>query len=222
MFLLILKALTVFSTEREALHSTMFLLILSNDWFVILLFQSLHSTMFLLIRCISEWTLLWVPGFTFHNVSINTVFTGETETLKDLFTFHNVSINTDFLHKLSVSFASLHSTMFLLIQITNFHSAICTIIFTFHNVSINTAAPRLVRSPEDCFTFHNVSINTPCSTFTYNTSFILPFSVDLVIYNYFIHKIDIITLYKTSIFLINKGFVNLPGFFPYRRLTITK
>ena len=200
MFLLILKALTVFSTEREALHSTMFLLILSNDWFVILLFQSLHSTMFLLIRCISEWTLLWVPGFTFHNVSINTVFTGETETLKDLFTFHNVSINTDFLHKLSVSFASLHSTMFLLIQITNFHSAICTIIFTFHNVSINT----------------------PCSTFTYNTSFILPFSVDLVIYNYFIHKIDIITLYKTSIFLINKGFVNLPGFFPYRRLTITK
>ena len=200
MFLLILNALTVFSTEREALHSTMFLLILSNDWFVILLFQSLHSTMFLLIRCISEWTLLWVPGFTFHNVSINTVFTGETETLKDLFTFHNVSINTDFLHKLSVSFASLHSTMFLLIQITNFHSAICTIIFTFHNVSINT----------------------PCSTFTYNTSFILPFSVDLVIYNYFIHKIDIITLYKTSIFLINKGFVNLPGFFPYRRLTITK
>ena len=150
------------------------------------------------------------------------MFTGETETLKDLFTFHNVSINTDFLHKLSVSFASLHSTMFLLIQITNFHSAICTIIFTFHNVSINTAAPRLVRSPEDCFTFHNVSINTPCSTFTYNTSFILPFSVDLVIYNYFIHKIDIITLYKTSIFLINKGFVDLPGFFPYRRSTITE
>ena len=147
MFLLILKALTVFSTEREALHSTMFLLILSNDWFVILLFQSLHSTMFLLIRCISEWTLLWVPGFTFHNVSINTVFTGETETLKDLFTFHNVSINTDFLHKLSVSFASLHSTMFLLIQITNFHSAICTIIFTFHNVSINTrtsSAPYII------------------------------------------------------------------------------
>ena len=128
------------------------------------------------------------------------MFTVDNETMNDLFTFHNVSINTDFLHKLSVSFASLHSTMFLLIQITNFHSAICTIIFTFHNVSINT----------------------PCSTFTYNTSFILPFSVDLVIYNYFIHKIDIITLYKTSIFLINKGFVNLPGFFPYRRLTITK
>ena len=164
MFLLILKALTVFSTEREALHSTMFLLILSNDWFVILLFQSLHSTMFLLIRCISEWTLLWVPGFTFHNVSINTVFTGETETLKDLFTFHNVSINTDFLHKLSVSFASLHSTMFLLIQITNFHSAICTIIFTFHNVSINTTMCESWGCWTMIFTFHNVSINTALKT----------------------------------------------------------
>ena len=116
------------------------------------------------------------------------------------FTFHNVSINTAFLMRFCER----------------------SFVFTFHNVSINTCIPDCPSHHMVIFTFHNVSINTPCSTFTYNTSFILPFSVDLVIYNYFIHKIDIITLYKASIFLINKGFVNLPGFFPYRRLTITE
>ena len=117
---------------------------------------------------------------------------------------------------------TLHSTMFLLILLNGEANRSRTENFTYHNVSINTGSTSIFQTGKDDFTFHNVSINTPCSTFTYNTSFILPFSVDLVIYNYFIHKIDIITLYEASIFLINKGFVNLPGFFPYRRLTITE
>ena len=81
-----------------------------------------------------------------------------------VFTFHNVSINT--VYKVSEVLRypdDLHSTMFLLIllQVRLYR---CSSIFTFHNVSINTE-PQQSRSgeTETEFTFHNVSINTQLS-----------------------------------------------------------
>ena len=117
---------------------------------------------------------------------------------------------------------SLHSTMFLLIlmsAITDFlaasplHSTMFLLIPEPVRISVHERFH---------FTFHNVSINTPCSTSTYNTRLILPLSVDPVIYNFFETKFAFPIASKSSIFLINKGFVDLPGFFPYRRSTITE
>ena len=77
---------------------------------------SLHSTMFLLIRHHHTEIVHDLKNFTFHNVSINTT---ETSTRMEMwldFTFHNVSINTEQKKYNGYQlFASLHSTMFLLI-----------------------------------------------------------------------------------------------------------
>ena len=58
-----------------------------------------------------------ISEFTFHNVSINTNFSGACADSETVFTFHNVSINT---------------RGYLDSGLTNF------VKFTFHNVSINT------------------------------------------------------------------------------------
>ena len=122
-----------------------------------------------------------------------------------IFTFHNVSINTVFAYPFLQSIRTLHSTMFLLIQIADnvfpfsvvslhstmfllirafrwwlrplscftFHnvsintylsvkSLMCAPFFTFHNVSINTQTETEIESKVSAFTFHNVSINTIC------------------------------------------------------------
>ena len=117
---------------------------------------------------------------------------------------------------------SLHSTMFLLIP----SNTVCAWAI---KEPLHSTMFLLIRrnSQVYCqgnsnFTFHNVSINTPCSTSTYNTRLILPLSVDPVIYNFFETKFAFPIASKSSIFLINKGFVDLPGFFPYRRSTITE
>ena len=120
-------------------------------------------------------------SFTFHNVSINTNSAQHILGGTCLFTFHNVSINTVFAYPFLQSIRTLHSTMFLLIQIADnvfpfsvvsLHSTMFLLIrafrwwlrplscFTFHNVSINTylSVKSLMCAP--FFTFHNVSINT--------------------------------------------------------------
>ena len=54
-------------------------------------------------------------NFTFHNVSINTVFSKLHLKASKLFTFHNVSINTVPEELIQEMYCTLHSTMFLLI-----------------------------------------------------------------------------------------------------------
>ena len=120
--------------------------------------------------------------FTFHNVSINTVWNAAGDGGASVFTFHNVSINTmdilDYLPQDSPLHSTmfllirssleeqqlidmtLHSTMFLLIPETFLTPDDCLQYFTFHNVSINTAPGACRSSCKWSFTFHNVSINT--------------------------------------------------------------
>ena len=98
--------------------------------------------------------------FTFHNVSINTDPNFWNNHCLTCFTFHNVSINTVLHLQPRQPRSTLHSTMFLLIQI---FLSICggvSIVFTFHNVSINTEPVRIPIHEGFHFTFHNVSINT--------------------------------------------------------------
>ena len=100
---------------------------------------SLHSTIFLLIQTVVSVRMDQRPLFTFHNVSINTVQTQPGILPMSDFTFHNVSINTSetmakqyvgtffTFHNVSINTRnfkvnliftqSLHSTMFLLIQV---------------------------------------------------------------------------------------------------------
>ena len=76
------------------------------------------------------------------------------------FTFHYVSINTLFpLFKSSV-YLSLHSTMFLLILTFRQVIAWTAQLFTFHYVSINTPFSFFNSCTATSFTFHYVSINT--------------------------------------------------------------
>ena len=99
-----------------------------------------------------------------------------------IFTFHNVSINSSHSLHLLTSHTHLHSTMFLLIrlsqqyikdEINDLHSTMFLLIlsiavcflpeistFTFHNVSINSSCPTLPLLVLLPFTFHNVSINS--------------------------------------------------------------
>ena len=80
--------------------------------------------MFLLIRRARSGTIKPAFYFTFHNVSINTV--------TRLPGYHAVK-------------STLHSTMFLLIQMWSYHNRLQVHIFTFHNVSINTRIKHLIR-----------------------------------------------------------------------------
>ena len=57
-------------------------------------------------------------SFTFHNVSINSDATTDTEDLRYSFTFHNVSINSGVAMYCLAAVGNLHSTMFLLIRPT--------------------------------------------------------------------------------------------------------
>ena len=53
--------------------------------------------------------------FTFHNVSINSMFPTQLKKSMRKFTFHNVSINSKSAVADKLSDINLHSTMFLLI-----------------------------------------------------------------------------------------------------------
>ena len=58
------------------------------------------------------------PLFTFHDVSINTLAVAFADVFSVFFTFHDVSINTENSAQMAAQVAALHSTMFLLIQET--------------------------------------------------------------------------------------------------------
>ena len=130
---------------------------------------------------------VWIPvherfHFTFHNVSINTLYGCFLNSCFIFFTFHNVSINTKISSRWTCRNMSLHSTMFLLIRLLSGYNLKFSSYFTFHNVSINTSAnPALFailyplhstmfllirrvsfenKTVRKSFTFHNVSINT--------------------------------------------------------------
>ena len=76
------------------------------------------------------------------------------------FTFHYVSINTGYPVKSTLCRYTLHSTMFLLIQLLRGHFGVISPDFTFHYVSINTLIARTIIWLYLIFTFHYVSINT--------------------------------------------------------------
>ena len=95
MFLLILTEPTYQNPLRVSLHSTMFLLIPYCEGLIIVYFSPLHSTMFLLIQPFSIRLNKYCSIFTFHNVSINTLVPLSDIIISLNFTFHNVSINTE-------------------------------------------------------------------------------------------------------------------------------
>ena len=73
MFLLIRTPKGCFACPFHNLHSTMFLLIQTNQHYSERSKKNLHSTMFLLIPYTASNPLYKSVGFTFHNVSINTI-----------------------------------------------------------------------------------------------------------------------------------------------------
>ena len=77
--------------------------------------------MFLLIRTVVSAYRFIHLVFTFHIVSINTVFDAKIDEMVADFTFHNVSINT-------VAYGMAETAPIS--------------VFTFHNVSINTYSDR--------------------------------------------------------------------------------
>ena len=108
-------------------------------------------------------------------------------------------------------------------------------LFTFHNVSINPGQRAgTLSGGEQHFTFHNVSINpqwlagtqNKCTTLHSTMFLLIPRTLHLPIYKvyfiticrtrhlqFFIHKFSALFKHKSSIFLINKCFVNLSDFF---------
>ena len=151
--------------------------------------------MFLLIRGFGDVRKCSVRHFTFHDVSINTIYDSVCAIVYFSFTFHDVSINTPHMSFPPHSTSALHSTMFLLIQhiwSINFASSN----FTFHDVSINTipyASSFSVYCPLHStmfllilvailtaelamlFTFHDVSINTSFKNSTSSVSLFFTF-----------------------------------------------
>ena len=82
------------AAQVAALHSTMFLLIPMPITGKIDRKYTLHSTMFLLIRRRRSCNVPLSFYFTFHDVSINTIFCPSLLLPEQCFTFHDVSINT--------------------------------------------------------------------------------------------------------------------------------
>ena len=97
--------------------------------------------------------------FTFHNVSITTGERENSENTENRFTFHNVSITTTYIP-------------FDMLVADN---------FTFHNVSITTIYSTIIYKKSGKLYIPQCLYYNPSPTVTYNTSFILPLSVDHVI-----------------------------------------
>ena len=76
--------------------------------------------------------------FTFHYVSIKTRTPAAQQHRHNKFTFHYVSIKTHSPALISFSCLYLHSTMYLLKQISESKIKTTIVTFTFHYVSIKT------------------------------------------------------------------------------------
>ena len=91
-----------------------------------------------LLKLISSLVSLCLYNiFTFHYVSIKTIYQALRVTFLSGFTFHYVSIKTDFSSVQIVFICYLHSTMYLL-KLSGIPTACLTNGFTFHYVSIKT------------------------------------------------------------------------------------
>ena len=153
------RSVFIDTTRYCTLHSTMFLLILFCNLFVIpcnIIFTfhyvsintprtdaslfpclSLHSTMFLLIRFTQFLHVIIQPTLHSTMFLLIPLYSNTCSWYILLFTFHYVSINTPSVMLLQQLYQSLHSTMFLLIPV-RIVTAMPSTIFTFHYVSINT------------------------------------------------------------------------------------
>ena len=96
------------------LHSTMSLLNLFRLCTVIPLNTSLHSTMSLLNRSPFLKGKPTTGSFTFHNVSIKSIYDASKKKSVSIFTFHNVSIKSAPALGAVTAMNTLHSTMSLL------------------------------------------------------------------------------------------------------------
>ena len=83
-----------------------------------------------------------LQNFTFQYVSINTLLRGHFGVISPDFTFQYVSINTYSLVLIASDYRTLHSNMFLLIQLVIDEQA-KQFNFTFQYVSINTGIRRV-------------------------------------------------------------------------------
>ena len=110
------------------LHSTMYLLKLVPVFASSALLRHLHSTMYLLKR-VAACCYTGVVVFTFHYVSIKTLWLCAFGISDISFTFHYVSIKTRYLVRCPLLFLHLHSTMYLLKRFIVFSSLIITQIY---------------------------------------------------------------------------------------------
>ena len=205
MFLLILCRQGVFLVFIFDLHSTMFLLIQRStlicstknhrftfhyvSTYTATVVITSPSTLFIYIPlCFYLYSAHPDPrpgwySFTFHYVSTYTKPETGTSGIYHVFTFHYVSTYTYGRYAKKEGITNLHSTMFLLIRISdacksdircNLHSTMFLLIrvanlataliatFTFHYVSTYTGATPKQASDIDIFTFHYVSTYTVC------------------------------------------------------------
>ena len=122
--------------------------------------SALHSTMYLLI--LSPCPFITVsPGFTFHYVSINIIIVKSP--VYKIPTLHSTMYLLIWYRKRTVhcTVYSLHSTMYLLISVVPSSFTKRPLVFTFHYVSINILQTCKWTSFDKGFTFHYVSINIP-------------------------------------------------------------
>ena len=187
--------------------------------------------MFLLILYLLPTSCYQVILFTFHYVSINTTCITFLYLVGFAFTFHYVSINTTYRWDgLMENHLSLHSTMFLLIQIPfshlqlfrqPLHSTMFLLIrdltikaarmrlnFTFHYVSINTLITSYTKTWSAVFTFHYVSINTRSSEPPINSSILYHILSTMIFFYLFIY-FDITRFTGSTILLMFFTFVDL-------------
>ena len=129
--------------------------------------------MYLLIHFFVVCRNYFYNVFTFHYVSINSIADIDLEARTMLFTFHYVSINSRWNSVLLWMFFHLHSTMYLLIQLSSISSQRFSLQFTFHYVSINSSLLCSFTLSATKFTFHYVSINSNSAgaTVTVSTAF---------------------------------------------------
>ena len=104
--------------------------------------------------------LLAYCSFTFHDVSIKSVFLSLSASLPFFFTFHDVSIKSRKEVGKQIPTGTLHSTMSLLNPDTIPPHRATRCNFTFHNVSIKSTDTIKQQGGALYFTFHNVSIKS--------------------------------------------------------------
>ena len=192
---------------KNTLHSTMFLLILGHP--VLRFVQNNFTFHYVSINTLWRWNIrIALFNFTFHYVSINTIQQPTSWRTSTNFTFHYVSINTKVENVGYLDLEPLHSTMFLLILLAGNVEIEGIEVFTFHYVSINTSSPKLYFMCSIIFTFHYVSINTRSSEPPINSSILYHILSTMIFFYLFIY-FDITRFTGSTILLMFFTFVDL-------------